>query len=292
MQNSLVKTWSIIVAVAALTVAGTTGFAQDRSTPELTVRSFAETFGSGDLIKACACVQGAKLNAAITDMGKQIATHPLYVTLSQMDAKEEGDTATVSTDVLLKEAAAPQDQPGQRGHSLLDLKRSGGLWLIVPNRERTVHPAPNQPPDVLNSLVLALADTQVFATARGKALSVSCLSNIKQIALGAMMYLQDYDEKFGFKPAAYKKSLMPYLKNEAVFHCPSDKSGTVSYSFNASLAGRKMAQIGSPARTVMLYEGKDGKLDFRHKGFASVAFADGHAKLISATAAKSLRWKP
>ena len=32
---------------------------------------------------------------------------------------------------------------------------------------------------------------------------------------------------------------MPYIKNEATFHCPSDKNGVVSYAFNANLAGRK-----------------------------------------------------
>ena len=42
----------------------------------------------------------------------------------------------------------------------------------------------------------------------------------------------------------------------------------------------------------MIYEGKNGKLDFRHEGKATVGFADGHAKLIDAQGAKKLRWKP
>jgi prepilin-type processing-associated H-X9-DG protein len=41
----------------------------------------------------------------------------------------------------------------------------------------------------------------------------------------------------------------------------------------------------------MLYEGKDGKLNFKHDGKAAVAFADGHAKLVTEEEAKTLIWK-
>jgi prepilin-type processing-associated H-X9-DG protein len=85
---------------------------------------------------------------------------------------------------------------------------------------------------------------------------------------------------------------MPYIKNESIFKCPSDASGAVSYSFNANLAGVKLAKVSAPAETVMIYEGKNGKLDFRHEGKAAVGFADGHAKLVNAEGAKKLHWRP
>jgi prepilin-type N-terminal cleavage/methylation domain-containing protein/prepilin-type processing-associated H-X9-DG protein len=47
--------------------------------------------------------------------------------------------------------------------------------------------------------ILAAILFPVFAQAREKARAISCLSNCKQIGLGFMMYLQDYDEKY---PAA------------------------------------------------------------------------------------------
>ena len=52
------------------------------------------------------------------------------------------------------------------------------------------------------------------------------------------------------------------------------------------------AATPEPAETVMIYEGKNGKLDFRHNGRATVGFADGHVKLTDAEGAKKLRWKP
>jgi prepilin-type N-terminal cleavage/methylation domain-containing protein len=44
--------------------------------------------------------------------------------------------------------------------------------------------------------ILAAILFPVFAQARAKARQATCLSNIKQIGLAAMMYLQDYDETF------------------------------------------------------------------------------------------------
>jgi len=44
--------------------------------------------------------------------------------------------------------------------------------------------------------ILAAILFPVFAQAREKARAISCLSNMKQIGLGVMMYAQDYDETF------------------------------------------------------------------------------------------------
>src|SRR5438876_10900729 len=44
--------------------------------------------------------------------------------------------------------------------------------------------------------ILAAILFPVFAQAREKARATSCLSNVKQIGLACMMYIQDYDETF------------------------------------------------------------------------------------------------
>src|SRR5215203_4948042 len=44
--------------------------------------------------------------------------------------------------------------------------------------------------------ILAAILFPVFAQARESARMTSCLSNMKQLSLGMMMYVQDYDEKF------------------------------------------------------------------------------------------------
>jgi prepilin-type N-terminal cleavage/methylation domain-containing protein/prepilin-type processing-associated H-X9-DG protein len=76
----------------------------------------------------------------------------------------------------------------------------------------------------------------VFARARENARRSSCSSNLKQIGLGLMQYTQDYDERFvpndGINPVrrAWQDRLMPYLKSEQIFLCPSstDNYQTIS----------------------------------------------------------------
>ncbi len=83
--------------------------------------------------------------------------------------------------------------------------------------------------------ILAAILFPVFAQAREKARQASCLSNLKQLGLGLMMYAQDYDEIMptafsqngainggGVNEIPYEHQLMPYLKNDQISGCPSD----------------------------------------------------------------------
>jgi len=80
--------------------------------------------------------------------------------------------------------------------------------------------------------ILAAILFPVFAQAREKARAASCLSNLKQISTGIMMYIQDYDEKM--IPATWSSSaafpddqrkwpelVQPYVKNWQIIRCPS-----------------------------------------------------------------------
>lgn len=71
----------------------------------------------------------------------------------------------------------------------------------------------------------------VFARARESARRANCMSNLKQIGMGVMMYVQDYDESY---PPNYNSSnpsnarlrywggmIFPYIKNVDAFFCPS-----------------------------------------------------------------------
>ena len=81
--------------------------------------------------------------------------------------------------------------------------------------------------------ILAAILFPVFAKAREKARATSCLSNLKQLGLAAMMYAQDYDEMYvshchrdyanpPYPVYAYWfEMLQPYVKNWTVIICPS-----------------------------------------------------------------------
>jgi len=75
----------------------------------------------------------------------------------------------------------------------------------------------------------------VFAKVREKARQATCESNERQIGLGLLQYVQDYDETepesyYGSKTAnsditanyKWMDAIYPYVKNQGVFTCPSD----------------------------------------------------------------------
>ncbi len=81
--------------------------------------------------------------------------------------------------------------------------------------------------------ILAAILFPVFAQARAKARQISCLSNLKQVALAHQMYWQDYDETTvtswsnGF-PGEFNFYIQPYIKNLQVLHCPSESVSSQS----------------------------------------------------------------
>lgn len=75
--------------------------------------------------------------------------------------------------------------------------------------------------------ILASILMPVFSQARDKARQASCMSNMKQIGTGALLYLQDYDEMYpSVHNAAYTVLIQPYMKNWDIWQCPS---GSINY---------------------------------------------------------------
>lgn len=94
--------------------------------------------------------------------------------------------------------------------------------------------------------ILAALIFPVFATARGKAREVSCLSNLRQTGMSVAMYTQDNDGLYPYAvdpadkytPWIWRQfpefarlipqmemihvALQPYVKSKELFHCPAD----------------------------------------------------------------------
>jgi prepilin-type N-terminal cleavage/methylation domain-containing protein len=137
--------------------------------------------------------------------------------------------------------------------------------------------------------ILAAILFPTFAQAREKARATACFSNCKQIALAYQMYAQDYDETVvfgnnygsGYKAtdplAWYDGLLMPYVKSQNVFYCPSftyrtypsymisfigydPKSKAIPASSNNGYQGKnsvkivRLAQAARPSETILTYE--------------------------------------
>jgi prepilin-type N-terminal cleavage/methylation domain-containing protein len=84
--------------------------------------------------------------------------------------------------------------------------------------------------------ILAAILFPVFAQAKAAAMKTKDISNFKQVGIGTMLYVQEFDESFpmsnsghnpsgwGFGPPdrVWGVAVMPYVKNEDVFICPVD----------------------------------------------------------------------
>ncbi|MEN6305734.1 MAG: DUF1559 domain-containing protein [Armatimonadia bacterium] len=130
--------------------------------------------------------------------------------------------------------------------------------------------------------ILAAILFPVFAKAREKARQSSCLSNLKQVTLGFMQYVQDYDEKmlcyargsYGNNPWTFwPHQLQPYIKNWQVYACPSSGYAGVpmayggetypqwpcftfvSWYWNRTGAPPSLADIQRPADRMMVGDG-------------------------------------
>lgn len=82
--------------------------------------------------------------------------------------------------------------------------------------------------------ILAAILFPVFAQAREKARQSSCSSNMKQLGLGVLQYVQDYDETYpagqnddrawdsNNLDAHWDTAIAPYIKSYGIYGCPDD----------------------------------------------------------------------
>ncbi len=149
---------------------------------------------------------------------------------------------------------------------------------------------------ILLIAILAAILFPVFAKVRGNARLATCESNVRQIELGLIQYVQDHNETFPASAAGYQTAVAAYVPSAALFHCPADSNSGVSYALNQNLQGINVSKLKDPANTVALYEGSNQTLNFRHQhtggDVAVVGFADGSVRTISQAQISSLRWKP
>ncbi|MEI6500645.1 MAG: DUF1559 domain-containing protein [Armatimonadota bacterium] len=103
--------------------------------------------------------------------------------------------------------------------------------------------------------ILAAILFPVFAKAREKARQSSCLSNLKQIGLALMSYVQDYDEVL---PPPYNdgsgtrvrwhEMINPYMKSDQIRFCPShsgvNKASVDGCSYAAAMTGHVFVENG------------------------------------------------
>lgn len=179
--------------------------------------------------------------------------------------------------------------------------------------------------------VLTAILVPVFYQARDKARQTACISNEKQLGLAVCQYVGDYDERMMYRAGwAYSRSgdiaqvnsirwwnlLMPYVKSDNVWACPSDTAPTASPDANgndtimrsyiavSTAESLTLSQVSDPVDTIVISEKWNYDTDSwiepfsgdfnwdptrtgvtwtaanRHAGFIDCVFFDGHAQAL------------
>ena len=124
---------------------------------------------------------------------------------------------------------------------------------------------------------LAVLLTPVYPNGRHAALKVTCLSNVKQLAIGNLIYMGDYDDGLPVATGSavgWGSRLFPYVKSEFAFGDPEEAKGVkgdfVSYAMNANAVTMpKTTKATAPERSVTIFE-VAGTPPGRGGGFAAM----------------------
>lgn len=136
-----------------------------------------------------------------------------------------------------------------------------------------------------------------------------CLSNLKQLALGAIIYSADCDDRLMDRDR-WMDQLTPQVQIEFYGHCPvvekenEKNSSLYGYAFNSRLHQLDLKKIADPVSTPMLYESinlarnasdpftslpdpeRHGSKEYPRN---AITFADGHAAALPNEKARWLK---
>ena len=118
-----------------------------------------------------------------------------------------------------------------------------------------------------------------------------CISRIKQMSLGLIIYSGDYDDTLP-KAKGWMDSIVKYTKDETIFHdLQGVNAGEYGYSFREKASGLKAVEVPKPEIFEIVFDSslvqrnahselwslpKPG----RHNGYTLFGYLDGHAKGI------------
>lgn len=180
-----------------------------------------------------------------------------------------------------------------RGEELL-IVQNGTLYVIDMAAMEVKSTLRYAAPERLEDSAIFGLLAPMMTEGRGRAQQTACMSNLKQIGLAVMAYVDDHD---GLLPAEdWVAEVMPYINNRQIFTCPSRPDLPVGYALNEKLAGLNLRELEALSQTVQAFEsnlGGDAPVggaddvppEGIHDGGVEVLFADGHVQWMAVEAA-------
>ncbi len=112
------------------------------------------------------------------------------------------------------------------------------------------------------------------------------VSRLKSLNLGFIEYVSDFDDAM---PLAghWMDGVLPYTKNEELFHSPAVMNPDYGFAMNSGLVGQYRSTFASPSTTITLFDSTDLSRNAtvaistqptpgRYNGHNTIGFLDGH----------------
>lgn len=149
----------------------------------------------------------------------------------------------------------------------------------------------------ISALLLQGESPKEYAKTHGE-----CLSNMKQIGIGIMLYAGDHNDHMPLAHNWYME-LRAYDKRD--LKCPDvvkDHADAIGYAYDSRLHGVGQEKVSEPSSQPMVFDSSSLAINSadpftslpvpsRHKEGNNVAYADGHANTVALLDLKSGRRK-
>jgi prepilin-type processing-associated H-X9-DG protein len=138
-----------------------------------------------------------------------------------------------------------------------------------------------------------LGEAMLFPITAGEDPKASeCMSNLRDLAMAVTIYQTDYDDRLP-DSQTWMDRLVPYAKDEDLFHCPDVKKSdphAYGYAMNYELSGKKGSDVAKPELAPLVFDsvllvrnatsGFYGFPDPPRRDGDNVAYLDGHVRRL------------
>jgi len=132
-------------------------------------------------------------------------------------------------------------------------------------------------------LLLFFLSIPIMRKNKAASTQARCSSNLKQSALGCLMYASDYDDRLP-RDTDWEAVIYPYVKNQSIFVCPAVPNEK-GYARNPRLSDVEMSTISRPGECLLMWDAgapvpgttpPTGSTSPRHGASDNFSYTDGH----------------